>query len=195
MFHTRVCVCVCGVLLPVGAPGRAVMPTPGNTATFRAALWTSLEKMMDQICAACSQVEQQRKEISNADLFNNECRPARVETHYITSCVMCRCSTFTRFWPRKGILSLMCVSLTSSLRCVDNKKKTCVSRLSSYYNFTHCICSLSVLKDGQSDILYMFWDSVTQMLSVELQKTTEGQWHVGVLEMKHGLVRFAFRSP
>uniref|UniRef100_A0A8C2DUX3 Conserved oligomeric Golgi complex subunit 5 n=1 Tax=Cyprinus carpio TaxID=7962 RepID=A0A8C2DUX3_CYPCA len=39
-----------------GAPGRAVMPTPGNTAAFRAALWTNLEKLMDQICAACGQV-------------------------------------------------------------------------------------------------------------------------------------------
>ncbi|KAL0196475.1 hypothetical protein M9458_010047, partial [Cirrhinus mrigala] len=38
-----------------GAPGRAVMPTPGNTAAFRAALWTNLEKLMDQICAACGQ--------------------------------------------------------------------------------------------------------------------------------------------
>ncbi|RXN00849.1 Conserved oligomeric Golgi complex subunit 5 [Acipenser ruthenus] len=38
-----------------GGPGRAVMPTPGNTAAFRAALWTNLEKLMDQICAACAQ--------------------------------------------------------------------------------------------------------------------------------------------
>ncbi|KAI5611071.1 conserved oligomeric Golgi complex subunit 5, partial [Silurus asotus] len=44
-----------------GAPGRAVMPTPGNTATFRAALWTNLEKMMDQICSACSQVQHLHK--------------------------------------------------------------------------------------------------------------------------------------
>lgn len=42
--------------LPLGAPGRAVLPTPGNTAAFRAALWTNLEKLMDQICAACRQV-------------------------------------------------------------------------------------------------------------------------------------------
>lgn len=43
-------------LLYLGAPGRAIMPTPGNTAAFRAALWTNLEKLMDQICAACGQV-------------------------------------------------------------------------------------------------------------------------------------------
>uniref|UniRef100_A0AAY4D285 Conserved oligomeric Golgi complex subunit 5 n=1 Tax=Denticeps clupeoides TaxID=299321 RepID=A0AAY4D285_9TELE len=43
------------------APGRAVMPTPGNTAAFRAALWTSLEKLMDHICAACSQVQHLQK--------------------------------------------------------------------------------------------------------------------------------------
>uniref|UniRef100_A0A672YBG8 Conserved oligomeric Golgi complex subunit 5 n=1 Tax=Sphaeramia orbicularis TaxID=375764 RepID=A0A672YBG8_9TELE len=42
---------------PRGAPGRAVLPTPGNTAGFRAALWTNLEKLMDQICAACRQVQ------------------------------------------------------------------------------------------------------------------------------------------
>uniref|UniRef100_A0AAX7T167 Conserved oligomeric Golgi complex subunit 5 n=1 Tax=Astatotilapia calliptera TaxID=8154 RepID=A0AAX7T167_ASTCA len=36
---------------PRGAPGRAVLPTPGNTAAFRAGLWTNLEKLMDQICA------------------------------------------------------------------------------------------------------------------------------------------------
>ncbi|XP_043963487.1 conserved oligomeric Golgi complex subunit 5 isoform X2 [Gambusia affinis] len=46
---------------PRGAPGRAVMPTPGNTAAFRAALWTNLEKLMDQICAACKQVQHLQK--------------------------------------------------------------------------------------------------------------------------------------
>uniref|UniRef100_A0A668AP40 Conserved oligomeric Golgi complex subunit 5 n=1 Tax=Myripristis murdjan TaxID=586833 RepID=A0A668AP40_9TELE len=44
-----------------GAPGRAVLPTPGNTAAFRAALWTNLEKLMDQICAACRQVQHLQK--------------------------------------------------------------------------------------------------------------------------------------
>uniref|UniRef100_A0A8C2ALT1 Conserved oligomeric Golgi complex subunit 5 n=1 Tax=Cyprinus carpio TaxID=7962 RepID=A0A8C2ALT1_CYPCA len=44
-----------------GAPGRAVMPTPGNTAAFRAALWTNLEKLIDQICAACGQVQHLQK--------------------------------------------------------------------------------------------------------------------------------------
>ncbi|KAG7497670.1 conserved oligomeric Golgi complex subunit 5 [Solea senegalensis] len=46
---------------PRGAPGRAVLPTPGNTAAFRAALWTNLEKLMDQICAACRQVQHLQK--------------------------------------------------------------------------------------------------------------------------------------
>lgn len=48
----------CGVFLKthIGGPGRAAMPTPGNTAAFRAALWTNMEKLMDQICAACGQV-------------------------------------------------------------------------------------------------------------------------------------------
>lgn len=39
-----------------GGPGRATMPTPGNTAAFRASLWTNMEKLMDHICAACGQV-------------------------------------------------------------------------------------------------------------------------------------------
>uniref|UniRef100_A0A8C6NUD6 Conserved oligomeric Golgi complex subunit 5 n=1 Tax=Nothobranchius furzeri TaxID=105023 RepID=A0A8C6NUD6_NOTFU len=46
---------------PRGAPGRAAMPTPGNTAAFRAALWTNLEKLMDQIFAACRQVQHLQK--------------------------------------------------------------------------------------------------------------------------------------
>uniref|UniRef100_A0A7N8Y089 Conserved oligomeric Golgi complex subunit 5 n=1 Tax=Mastacembelus armatus TaxID=205130 RepID=A0A7N8Y089_9TELE len=46
---------------PRGAPGRAALPTPGNTAAFRAALWTNLEKLMDQICAACRQVQHLQK--------------------------------------------------------------------------------------------------------------------------------------
>ncbi|XP_023694125.1 conserved oligomeric Golgi complex subunit 5 [Paramormyrops kingsleyae] len=44
-----------------GGPGRAAMPTPGNTAAFRAALWTNLEKLLDQICAACGQVQHLQK--------------------------------------------------------------------------------------------------------------------------------------
>ncbi|CAK6977030.1 LOW QUALITY PROTEIN: conserved oligomeric Golgi complex subunit 5 [Scomber scombrus] len=46
---------------PRGAPGRAMLPTPGYTAAFRAALWTNLEKLMDQICAACRQVQHLQK--------------------------------------------------------------------------------------------------------------------------------------
>ncbi|XP_061769123.1 conserved oligomeric Golgi complex subunit 5 [Nerophis ophidion] len=46
---------------PRGAPGRAVLPTPGSTAAFRAALWTNLEKLLDQICAACKQVQHLQK--------------------------------------------------------------------------------------------------------------------------------------
>uniref|UniRef100_A0A8C6UG25 Conserved oligomeric Golgi complex subunit 5 n=1 Tax=Neogobius melanostomus TaxID=47308 RepID=A0A8C6UG25_9GOBI len=44
-----------------GGPGRAVLPTPGTTPQFRAALWTNLEKLMDQICAACRQVQHLQK--------------------------------------------------------------------------------------------------------------------------------------
>uniref|UniRef100_A0A8B9D9L5 Conserved oligomeric Golgi complex subunit 5 n=1 Tax=Anser cygnoides TaxID=8845 RepID=A0A8B9D9L5_ANSCY len=48
-------------LISFGGPGRAAMPTPGNTAAFRAALWTNMEKLMDQICAACGQVQHLQK--------------------------------------------------------------------------------------------------------------------------------------
>ncbi|XP_077194284.1 conserved oligomeric Golgi complex subunit 5 [Paroedura picta] len=47
-----------------GGPGRATMPTPGNMAAFRAALWTNMEKLMDQICAACGQVQHLQKVLS-----------------------------------------------------------------------------------------------------------------------------------
>ncbi|KAI4878069.1 hypothetical protein NFI96_011672 [Prochilodus magdalenae] len=91
-----------------GAPGRAVIPIPGNTATFRAALWTNLEKLMDHICAACSQVQHLQK--------------------------------------------------------VLTKKRDPV---------THVCFIDEIVKDGHPDILYIFWNSITEMLSMELQKTTE----------------------
>ncbi|XP_031439133.1 conserved oligomeric Golgi complex subunit 5 [Clupea harengus] len=90
-----------------GAPGRAMMPTPGSAAAFRAALWTKLEKLMDQICAACSQVQHLQK--------------------------------------------------------VLTKKRDPV---------THVCFIDEIIKDGQPDILYTFWNSVTGTLSVEFQKAT-----------------------
>ena len=42
----------------LSGPGKASMPAPGNTAAFRAMLWTNLEKLMDQIHAACGQVSE-----------------------------------------------------------------------------------------------------------------------------------------
>ena len=39
-----------------GGPGRAAMPTPGNTAAWRATLWTRMEQLMDSIYSACGQV-------------------------------------------------------------------------------------------------------------------------------------------
>uniref|UniRef100_A0A8B9J4P9 Component of oligomeric golgi complex 5 n=1 Tax=Astyanax mexicanus TaxID=7994 RepID=A0A8B9J4P9_ASTMX len=91
-----------------GAPGRAVIPIPGNTATFRAALWTNLEKLMDHICSACSQVQHLQK--------------------------------------------------------VLTKKRDPV---------THVCFIDEIVKEGHPDILYIFWNSVTQMLSVELKKSTQ----------------------
>ena len=45
-----------GHFYPPGGPGRAAMPTPGNTATWRATLWTRMEKLMDAIYSKCGQV-------------------------------------------------------------------------------------------------------------------------------------------
>ncbi|KAB0342542.1 hypothetical protein FD754_019468, partial [Muntiacus muntjak] len=39
-----------------GGPGRSTMPTPGNTAAFRASLWTNMEKLVDHIFTVCGQV-------------------------------------------------------------------------------------------------------------------------------------------
>ncbi|XP_018424525.1 PREDICTED: conserved oligomeric Golgi complex subunit 5 isoform X2 [Nanorana parkeri] len=90
-----------------GAPGRAAMPQPGNTAAFRAALWTNLEKLMDQIYAACVQVQHLQK--------------------------------------------------------VLTKKRDPVSH----------VCFIDeIAKDGQSDILYIFWNSVTQTLSSQFERAT-----------------------
>lgn len=44
------------VILNVLGPGRATMPMTGNTAAFRATLWTNMEKLMDNIYASCAQV-------------------------------------------------------------------------------------------------------------------------------------------
>uniref|UniRef100_A0A8C4ENG1 Conserved oligomeric Golgi complex subunit 5 n=1 Tax=Dicentrarchus labrax TaxID=13489 RepID=A0A8C4ENG1_DICLA len=93
---------------PRGAPGRAVLPTPGNTAAFRAALWTNLEKLMDQICAACRQVQHLQK--------------------------------------------------------VLMKKRDPV---------THVCFIDEIIKDGQPDILYTFWNDVTNTLSEEFHRATE----------------------
>ncbi|KAG9490032.1 hypothetical protein GDO78_005767 [Eleutherodactylus coqui] len=90
-----------------GAPGRAAMPQPGNTAAFRAALWTNMEKLMDQIYAACVQVQHLQK--------------------------------------------------------VLMKKRDPVSH----------VCFIDeIVKDGQSDILYTFWNAVTQILSSHFEKAT-----------------------
>ncbi|XP_034381715.1 conserved oligomeric Golgi complex subunit 5 [Cyclopterus lumpus] len=93
---------------PRGAPGRAVLPTPGNTAAFRAALWTNLEKLMDQICAACRQVQHLQK--------------------------------------------------------VLIRKRDPV---------THVCFIDEIIKDGQPDILYTFWNDVTNTLSEEFHRATE----------------------
>ncbi|KAJ7354882.1 Conserved oligomeric Golgi complex subunit [Desmophyllum pertusum] len=44
-----------------GGPGRAAMPTPGNTAAWRATLWTRMEQLMDSIYSSCGQVHHLQK--------------------------------------------------------------------------------------------------------------------------------------
>lgn len=55
----RVCTLLIHISNPPGAggPGRAAMPTPGNTAAWRATLWTRMEQLMDSIYSACGQVQ------------------------------------------------------------------------------------------------------------------------------------------
>ncbi|XP_060052379.1 conserved oligomeric Golgi complex subunit 5 isoform X2 [Erinaceus europaeus] len=90
-----------------GGPGRSTMPTPGNTAAFRASLWTNMEKLMDHICAVCGQVQHLQKILA--------------------------------------------------------KKRDPVSH----------VCFIEeIVKDGKPEILYTFWNSVTQALSSQFHKAT-----------------------
>ncbi|XP_078469135.1 conserved oligomeric Golgi complex subunit 5 [Lampetra fluviatilis] len=43
------------------APGRTSMVAPGNSAAFRAALWTNVERLMDHVFSACTQVQHLEK--------------------------------------------------------------------------------------------------------------------------------------
>ncbi|XP_069927250.1 conserved oligomeric Golgi complex subunit 5 isoform X1 [Oryctolagus cuniculus] len=91
----------------IRGPGRSTMPTPGNTAAFRASLWTNMEKLVDYICAVCGQVQHLQK--------------------------------------------------------VLTKKRDPVSH----------ICFIEeIVKDGQPEILYKFWNSVTQALSSQFHLAT-----------------------
>ncbi|CAB3988381.1 Conserved oligomeric Golgi complex subunit 5 [Paramuricea clavata] len=46
------------------APGRAAIPAPGNTAMWRATLWTGMEKLMDKIYSCCGKVHHVLKVLS-----------------------------------------------------------------------------------------------------------------------------------
>ncbi|XP_059876238.1 conserved oligomeric Golgi complex subunit 5 isoform X1 [Delphinus delphis] len=90
-----------------GAPGRSTMPAPGNTAAFRASLWTNMEKLVDHIFTVCGQVQHLQKILA--------------------------------------------------------KKRDPVSH----------ICFIEeIVKDGHAEILYTFWNSVTQALSSQFQTAT-----------------------
>ncbi|XP_065739806.1 conserved oligomeric Golgi complex subunit 5 isoform X3 [Phocoena phocoena] len=90
-----------------GAPGRSTMPAPGNSAAFRASLWTNMEKLVDHIFTVCGQVQHLQKILA--------------------------------------------------------KKRDPVSH----------ICFIEeIVKDGHAEILYTFWNSVTQALSSQFQTAT-----------------------
>jgi hypothetical protein len=62
-------------------PGRAVMPTPGNVAIFRATLWSNLEKMMGAIFSEFQKVSHlqavlEKHSKSNLDLLDASSRSA-----------------------------------------------------------------------------------------------------------------------
>ncbi|PSN54614.1 Conserved oligomeric Golgi complex subunit 5 [Blattella germanica] len=48
-----------------GGPGRAAMPSPGNTANFRSRLWAALEHLFDVIYSECCQVELLQKVLAS----------------------------------------------------------------------------------------------------------------------------------
>lgn len=45
-------------------PGRAIMPTMGGAAAFKATLWNNVEKLTDQIYAQCSRIQHLQKVLS-----------------------------------------------------------------------------------------------------------------------------------
>ena len=53
---------IISLLFPLASgPGKAVMPGPGQSVQFRASLWSSLEKLMDDIYHACVQTSHLHK--------------------------------------------------------------------------------------------------------------------------------------
>ena len=59
-------------LLSLNAPGRSSMPQIGSMSQFRAALWTNIEKLMDNFYDTCSQIVQMQKIlIKKKDLLTN----------------------------------------------------------------------------------------------------------------------------
>ena len=54
MFVTISCISVFSDRYLATGPGKAAVPI--NTAQFRAALWTNMERLMDNIYSSCAQV-------------------------------------------------------------------------------------------------------------------------------------------
>ncbi|ERE72722.1 conserved oligomeric Golgi complex subunit 5 [Cricetulus griseus] len=138
-----------------GGPGRATMPTPGNTAAFRASLWTNMEKLMDHICAACGQVQHLQKVLTKKrDPVSHICFIEEIVKPAISPMV-----TGKKFYfpmdDRDSFIFLDIVGMRDS--AILSLVKVLIFIMG---------------KDGQPEILYMFWSAVTQALSSHFHAAT-----------------------
>lgn len=81
-------------------PGRVSMPVTGSSPAFRSALWSNMEKLMDQIFNCCAQVK------CNKDILKN----------FVTR--IFRFNTCKKCLLKNEILLRMCVSLKKSTKTV-----------------------------------------------------------------------------
>lgn len=73
-------------------PGKAIMPGPGQSVQFRASLWSSLEKLMDDIYHACVQTSHLHKVLAKKrDPVSHVCFLEEVQRHS-------KSDLFTRVW-------------------------------------------------------------------------------------------------
>ena len=56
MFPLSLILLLCSVVGSMQGPGRAAMPAPGNSAVWRAGLWTRMEKLVNKTYGLCEKV-------------------------------------------------------------------------------------------------------------------------------------------